>query len=773
MGIKEYTFVLLMATSLNLFCQSDIAIGTWKSYLPYNQGQVVTQNQKMIIYGTNFSLVTIDKEDFSTEFISTVDGLSESGIQDIEFDLFNDQLIIAYTSGLIDIVRGMDVFPVLDIRDNRNILGDKTIYDMFVADDRFVYLATGFGIVQYNLLRREFGFTTFTNTRVHTIASSGSRLIIATEESSYFIDLETAINPSDFNAWMAIDDRFGLPETYESQSLLALDGDIYIAADNIIYRGANDLQFEEVLQNPYPDYHIQFINSTPEGWMLGLRDPGSRSKILFFDAQDIMIHEENACVNRLRDAIVDEAGRLWIADEWDEFRYFESIGSGCQRLNFNGPRNEEASDIAIEDNIVYVASGGVSDAFGYLFGRNGFYILEGGTWTNINESNNEDIKANDLLMLYQVLPDPKSDWLYVGSYWGGLMAYNTSDESFQLFDKDNSSLQGALGDEQRTRISGLAFDDDDNLWISNFGSERPLSVKTANDTWHSFPILADNRLSQITIDPLGYKWIVIGGNSGGLYVYDSGESPEDPTDDRERFFNLNNSEIPSNFVNCVAVDLDGGVWVGTGEGAVVFECGISAFEDICVGNRRPVLQDSIFGYLLESEDVRAIAVDGANRKWFGTRNGIFVQSPNGEDQVARFSTDNSPLFDNNIRDLAYNDETGEMIIATSKGILSYRTETTGGRRVHGPSVYAFPNPVRPEYDGPIAIKGLARDANVKITDLNGTLVYETTSLGGQAIWYGTDPSGRKVTSGVYLVFSSTTDNFSNPNTYVTKIMVIR
>jgi len=258
-----------------------------------------------------------------------------------------------------------------------------------------------------------------------------------------------------------------------------------------------------------------------------------------------------------------------------------------------------------------------------------------------------------------------------------------------------------------------------------------------------------------------------------VLVLDTGSSIEDPTDDRQHLYNTNNSELTINEVHCIAVDHDGDVWVGTSEGPVVFECGSELFDGDRQGSKRKVLQDSIAAFLLSTEVINSIAVDGANRKWFGTRNGIFVQSPSGEDQIAHFNIDNSPLFDNNIIDLAYNGQSGEIFIASDKGIQAMRTETTQGQKRHEDTVFAFPNPVRPDYFGPIAIKGLARDANVKITDMNGRLIYETKALGGQAIWNGADYNGRRASTGVYLVFSSSTDSFDDPDSFVTKILFIQ
>jgi len=225
-------------------------------------------------------------------------------------------------------------------------------------------------------------------------------------------------------------------------------------------------------------------------------------------------------------------------------------------------------------------------------------------------------------------------------------------------------------------------------------------------------------------------------------------------------------------VTSLAVDRDGQVWVGTTSGPVIFDGGPNIFDIDNVGSRRKVLQDSIVAFLLETEDIRTIAIDGANRKWFGTRNGIFVQSPDGETQIAHFTEDNSPLFDNVVKVLRFDDDSGRMYVGTDAGVQVYRTETEVASNRHSSNVYTFPSPVRPDYEGDIYIKGLARDANVKITDLNGKLVHETQALGGLAKWNGEDYTGRRATTGVYLVWSTGTAAFDTPDSFVTKILIV-
>jgi hypothetical protein len=167
--------------------------------------------------------------------------------------------------------------------------------------------------------------------------------------------------------------------------------------------------------------------------------------------------------------------------------------------------------------------------------------------------------------------------------------------------------------------------------------------------------------------------------------------------------------------------------------------------------------------------VKAIAIDGDNRKWFGTeRAGVFLLSEDGTKQIEHFTEENSPLFSNNITSLAYNGKTGEIFIGTAKGLISYKSTATEGGETNT-EVYAYPNPVRPGYNGPIAIKGLVRDAIVKITDIYGNVVYETRAEGGQAIWNGANFDGRRANTGVYMVFISTDDG---QDEMVTKILFV-
>jgi hypothetical protein len=244
-----------------------------------------------------------------------------------------------------------------------------------------------------------------------------------------------------------------------------------------------------------------------------------------------------------------------------------------------------------------------------------------------------------------------------------------------------------------------------------------------------------------------------------------------------------NGAIPGNKVYSIAEDNDGEIWIGTDEGVAVFYSPENVFTNYNYDAQRILIPRNdgtgLADILLEFETITAIAVDGANNKWIGTdRSGVFQLSPDGQKELNHFTEQNSPLFSNNISSIAINHKTGEVFFGTAKGIISYKSEATGGSETIV-DAYAYPNPVSSGYTGPIAIIGLPENADFKITDINGRLVYNGYAQGGQAIWYGTNHEGRRVQSGVYLVFvtdingeNSVTSGDKSNSTLVTKILFI-
>ena len=258
-----------------------------------------------------------------------------------------------------------------------------------------------------------------------------------------------------------------------------------------------------------------------------------------------------------------------------------------------------------------------------------------------------------------------------------------------------------------------------------------------------------------------------------MFVYNDNNTISNENDDQYKILNtsLGNGNLPSMNVKSIIKDLDGEIWVGTDAGITVFYYPSLVFSGYNFDAQQILIQEGEYGqYLLSSETINSIVVDGANRKWVGTKNsGLYLLSEDGLNEVKHFTKDNSPLFSDNIISLAINHENGEVFIGTEKGLLSYRSDATEGASNQGPTL-VFPNPVREDYNGNIAISNLYKDAYVKITDISGNLVFETIALGGQANWDGTNIDNTKVGTGIYLVFSS---NEFGQEKMVSKILFIK
>ncbi|MCI4648227.1 hypothetical protein [Phaeodactylibacter sp.] len=774
---------LLWTFGLCLICtfaqgQNPLPIGQWRSHLPYQAGQYVTQSAEKVYFSTEMSVLSVDKTDFAVDFLSTVDGLSNAGVEFIRYNSFSKILIIVYQNAVIDLLyEDGEVVTLNQIRNFQNFSGEKRINDIHILNDSIVYMAATYGVSELDILNAEFRSTTLTGVEVNSVHVFEEDLYAATAEGIYRISTNN-VNPDDFGNWDLLGPSEGFPMDYSARGFETFEGALYV--------GVNDTAFR------YENQQLEYFYAETGSTLQFMSHEGTLLLVGFRPGRVVYLHPDGRtgplpfnCIFTPNYAIEDERGRLWYGNEavGSDFRYAENFEQGfCESLNFNSPFSEAIWNMSIANGQLWMASGGLDQTLGPIFIRDGFASFINGQWTIYNRDLRDELKGDDLnspdddiQVFVTSAIHPENGKVYMGSYIEGLVEVDPATDQITTYNTDNSTLQVAQQDI-RVRVGGLAFDEENNLWVGNNSAPAPLSVLMPGGEWRSFlPSCGQSTLLDIAVDGSGYKWIRLGSSSGGLLLFDEGEM-EDPNDDRCRVFTANNSELPNNDVNCVTADLDGDIWVGTTEGVVIFECGSSAFDESCIGTRRIVEQDGFGARLLETENVIDIAVDGANRKWIGTQNGVFLLSPSGEEQVDRFTEANSPLFDNNIVDIAVDQQTGEVFIGTAKGIISYQSDAVEGGRVHSSDILVYPNPVREDYEGPIAINGLARDAVVKITDVTGKLVFETNALGGQAVWNGTDYNGRRVQTGVYLVFSSSngrnTSLNAQPDAAVAKIMVI-
>jgi hypothetical protein len=375
-----------------------------------------------------------------------------------------------------------------------------------------------------------------------------------------------------------------------------------------------------------------------------------------------------------------------------------------------------------------------------------------------------------LLDLLCIAVDPNDPTRYFAGSWGAGLVEMQDGIVTGTYNDQNSSLEYSVYNPSWMGVGGVAFDEQGNLWVTNSSAANLLSVKKTDGTWRSFslsPVASAIDLGGITIDKSGQKWMLV--RDHGLIVFSDMGTIDNTADDKVRRLSgaTGNGSLPGATIMSLAVDQNGELWIGTNEGVAVIRNPENVFTGGNFDAYRPIIdQDGYGAYLLDSEAVTAIAVDGANRKWFGTdRAGVFLMSPDGLEKIYHFTEDNSPLLSNSITSITI-DGNGEVFFGTSRGIIGYRAEATPPPPVFT-DVVVFPNPVRPEYDGTIAVRGLVKDADIKITDIAGNLIFKTRAFGGQAIWNGRSFDGRKAQSGVYLVFISNNDG---SETLATKIL---
>lgn len=744
--------------------QSELAIGQWKSHLPFSNGRYIAQSDEKIYYATRYAVLEVDKEERSVRRLTKVEGLSDVGVSLIKYNQESSTLLIVYNDSKVDLVNEEGVLTLPAIAD-APFLGAKTVFDVFMANDSIAYLAANYGITTLNLRQGIFPNTIKTPVEVRSVRPYNGLLYAATDDGLYVADPNGADNINDFSTWEWLNGTKGLPLSFESDAMTLHNGKLYLDVNDSLYTFDGDTA-TFIMHSDALD--LRFITAEGEHVLAGFFCGSScKGKVFSIDENNQPTRIGADCVIFPRYAIEDQSGNYWFADDVRDF-WLQEKGGTCTSFNINSPYSINTYQIDAANGKLWVAAGGVDLTFSAVFRTDGFFSLSDGKWESYSLNNIPELAGiSDFL---DIKTHPTNGKVYAAAFLDALVSYDPATGAFEVFDDSNSSLQTAVGDP-RSRVTGLAFDAQNTLWMCNHNAPKPLAMLTDLGEWQSFRLkcTSDNQVQRVVVDALGYKWLMSSGNSTGVIVFDEGDDLASDLDDECVVLNSSNSVLPTNEITSIEVDRDGSVWIGTKLGAAVFQC--DPFNGECPGSRPFVEVDGFGANLLEDIEVKAIASDGANRKWFGTGAGVFVMSPDGGEQIAHFTAENSPLFDNAITDIDFDDETGEVYIGTQRGLISYRGEATAAKGFHG-SALVFPNPVREDYEGPIAIKGLAEDSTVKITDVNGQLVYETEALGGQAIWDGRDYKGRRANTGVYLVYA-TNRNSTDPQVAVAKILMVK
>lgn len=677
---------------------------------------------------------------------TTIDGLSGVSPTTIFRHPDSDIIFIGYPDGTINSLDFQGMFGYITDISRTNLFTTKRI-NRFEAWNEILFIATEFGIVAYDVEKRETRFSITkigglpTGTPVKDIAVGQGKLWAAMDNGGLFsIDLN-APNLTLPQLWEEVDGTNGLPAGQIAR---------VCAANDRIYTNLRDTIFELPASGswqwaPFPNADFTYLNAY-EGEVMAL----SNGDIYVLHADQTLEYVDDK-PSILSCFYAD--GVVWGADQSSGLLWFRDDGSRVYSSPA-GPRTNYVTDLAAGNGELYIAPRGKKGPSDRWFDKSGipyYNFMEGGWTLNtyLNGALNRDTIFQDFARVYY---DEPTQTAYVGSFGEGVVVLKDG-EPIETYTDENSGLISFGG---RNRVGGLTLDAYGNLYVVQIVNDYPIHVLTPEGQWY--------RHKPTDIDPIGImiddydnKWIINQGK--GITVYDDNYTPDNPLDDRVKSLtsDFGRGLLPDNSVFALAKDLDQQVWVGTATGVTIFYdpslMWTADFQDAAC----PLIDGFC---LLRDQNVWDIAVDAANRKWLATENGVYLVNADGTELLLHFTTDNSPLFDNDVRAVTLDQSTGEVFFGTSRGLISYMGNSIQGVENMADSLYAFPNPVYENFEGVVMLKNMDQNSRIKITTADGRLVRELDSFGGEVPWDMTDTYGNKVPPGIYLVMVATADGKS-------------
>lgn len=753
--MKKNILILTILLISNILCNAQ-SIGEWTTHTPGLEVISVDIMHEKVFSATPYDIYYYNIADNSINHLSKVNGLSDIGISVIRHDKTSDVIFVGYTDTNIDIIDNQDnVINIPDIY-NKYILGDKTINNVFF-NSKFAYVCCGFGIVVIDMQRMEVKDT-------YIIGNNGSYLCVndlticdgifyaATVNGIYYADVD---NPqlADFSQWKRI--GHGLPHSTSNFSNIETF-DNYVVTS---YAPEGNLNDELIIINDtlswsyFVDDQFNTINEIRTCDNLLVLTIGNSSIKVYDTDKNVVFNKTGSYPNS---TLFDKSRNCyWAGTKYSSLVHIDTQGNPSA-IRFNGPFNSNVFEVNASGSDVWVAPGGYTSTWAPTWKHYGFYHYNGDSWS----FNTWEHVFDSVVDITCVKPKPQNqNIVYAASYSKGLLVFE-NDVCTHIYDYHNSSLGKHLS-MNYTFVTGFDFDSGNNMWLANSGTDKMLSVWRTNGTWEAFNI-GTSDISHIMVDSHDNKWIL---QRDGTIIVFNGSVVKTVSS------NADQGNLPG-LANCFVTDNNGTVWVGTSDGVALFTDSRKIFNNNSFACTRILIPrndgSGQADYLLSGQSVLSIAVDGSNKMWFGTNDGVLHTSNDGQTNYHHFTTENSPLFSNTVKDMAIDDD-GIIYFATDKGLISYKGTASKGQEKNS-NVIVYPNPVRPEHRGIVGIKGLVNDALVKITTTNGTFVTHLQAEGGQAVWDCTDIKGRNVEPGIYLIFVS---DESGKETYATKVLIMK
>ena len=772
---------LLFLAETGPVCAQSVGYGDWQLHLPTNHPLHLADAGDRVYVAAENAFYFFDKNLNTTQVLSRRDGLSDVGVAALAYDSVTKQTVLAYKNANIDILQ-----PNGRVRNLNDVLRKsipaKTIYQVSIGGNK-AYVSTSFGLLSLDLNKLEIS-DTYTNigpngtvVAVYDAVVANGTLFAAT--SVGLLRGSLSLNLLDYRNWTLSQPVALGNMPAPMYKFLAVDaGQVYAAVERyLVYKFV-------------PGQGIwQPIPGTGSGEYRSLR--GGRGGLLIADdASGVRRIDRNGLLTNVllpvtgtftQDAARSREGTYYVANyQLGLGKFVPGVGKSPEYFVANGPETALAFSILADARTskVNIFTGGYEERYSPKNFRAGFYEYAGGQWTNATSTafpNASDFPNPTSPVRGARTPDGT---LYVANYGGGLLEWKGPGK-FRRFGEGSpagSPLLGTFGpNPNRVELTDLAATAEGKVWVVNrhlqaFRSGLFILDPVAN-AWQTIPWVSGlEALERIALDDNGYAWVSVSRKTDptnaalGIFAI----NPSTTTPSPPRFFTTA-AGLPDNQIYELAKDRRGYIWAATIKGVAVFNDPSGPFTSTAGFTQPIVTRGEGTGFpALFSEAVRALAVDGGDRKWFGTDHGLWLFNADATEALLHFTTANSPLPSDRIVDVKVNDKTGDVWVATDAGVVAYRgaaTVTEGKPKCAA----VFPNPVRPDFAGVLGINGLANNAVVKITDAAGHLVYATTANGGTVTWNMTTAEGQRVRSGVYLVLSTDADG---QNGCVSKVAVL-
>lgn len=769
------TVLLPLLALVPSVARSQTAVGSWRDGLSYASTSTVAVTPGRVYAAGEKALFYYDYGQQAIQRLSKATGLSDVGIATMAYDAATANLVVVYNNANIDILSGDRVYNLSDVK-RSDISGDKSIYSISF-DNGKAYLACGFGIVVVDLRRREIQETWYIGSGgsylpVYDMAFTDSLVIAAT-----LTGLRSASRSTQF---------LHIADNWHADTLSVLCGQ---RVAQITAFGNNLLALVQTDDDTvlYKAQLPQRVSAPPawQPWQQGgiRRIRVSRGYLIVVGSDQVCGYDSSLArqwqtggidwlTMDARDAALADDWTLWTAHAWAGMASYEPpYGGSYHTYCPQGPAGNSIYGLKAYKGRVMVSPGGKSSTYTNVYLPAQLSTARGSNWSTLEQGGGLDT-------LYDILDaavNPKDTAMVLAASWGRGVVEIRDRRVVNVYNESNTG--GALrpytsGSFSTLRVGAVAFDNKGNAWVTNSLTTDALAVRRKDGTWQSFntqSVVGSAEVDKILWDSVNnYKWFA--GKANRIYVHDG--------DSLLAYVDPNNgSRLETSTVNCMAQDHDGEIWIGTNKGIKVIYDAYRAFQNGGHGEQSPVSCSNILfqgentEYLMAYENVTVIAVDGANRKWVGTSTGgLYLLSASGLEQLEHFTASNSPLFSNKIEAIAVQPQSGEVYIGTDQGLVIYRGTATYATSRNSDEIRVFPNPVTPDYDEPVAIKGFSRNAIAHITDAAGHVVFSGKANGGQVVWNCRTNSGQRVSSGPYFVFATDEEG---KNRAVAKILIIR